>query len=101
MPKAKVDNFAQKFGTLDPMFSKHVPQRINDDDLEILLGFNQEFRGFAQYYAIADDVKVKLNKLQWLAESSLLKTFANKYKTTVNHIVERYKRKEEFIIRSH
>jgi len=101
VPKAKVDSFARKFGTLDPMFSKHVPQRINDDDLEILLGFNQEFRGFAQYYAIADDVKVKLNKLQWLVESSLLKTFANKYKTTVGHIVERYKRKEEFIIRSH
>jgi len=100
VPTERVVKFSSKYGTLEPMKSLHVPQRIDDSDVEILLAFNQEFRGFAQYYAIANDVKTKLNKLQWLVESSLLKTFANKYKTTVGDIVTRYKIKEEFIVKT-
>jgi len=100
VPKDRVINFASRYGTLEPMFSKHVAPRIDDTDVEILLSFNQEFRGFAQYYFMANDVKTKLNKLQWLVEASLLKTLANKYKSTVGHMVTKYKQKEELIVKS-
>jgi len=95
VPKEKVNKFASKYGTLEPMKSLHVVPRIDDADAEILLAFNQEFRGFAQYYAMAHDVKTKLNKLQWLVESSLLKTLARKHKTSVGKITAKHKHKGE------
>lgn len=64
VPKERINKFASRYGTLEPMKSLHVTPRIDDFDAKILLGFNQEFKGFAQYYAMAHDVKTKLNKLQ-------------------------------------
>jgi retron-type reverse transcriptase len=98
VPKDKVSKFAVKYGTLEPMQSKHIVPRILHTDVEILLAYNQEFRGFANYYAIAHNVKTRLNKLQWLVESSLLRTLANKYKSTVTKMATKYKRNGELII---
>ena len=73
------------------MKSLNLMPRIDDTDAEILLTSNQEFRGFSQYYSMAYDVNIKLDKLQWLVESSLLKTLARKQKTSVSKITAKHK----------
>lgn len=43
---------------------------------EIIVAYNSEFRGFANYYAIADGVKASLDKLELVMLRSLLATVA-------------------------
>src|SRR6266568_2098437 len=69
----------------------HKPQWMNLTDAEINLAYNGEFRGLTNYYALATGVKKTLHKLEWLWQTSLLKTLANKHKTGVNKIVKRLK----------
>src|SRR5260370_9229521 len=64
---------------------------MNLTDAEIILAYNGEFRGLANYYARASGVKKTLHKLEWIWQTSLLKTLANKHKTGVNKIVKRLK----------
>ena len=45
-----------------------------------------------QYYLLAHNV-YSLNKLQWVMETSLLKTLANKYKSRVTRMARKYKSK--------
>lgn len=67
----------------------HRPSLINNDDLEILLTYNAEIRGLYNYYKLASDVH-KLNDFRYWMKWSMLKTYANKYKTTSKKINEKY-----------
>ena len=53
------------------------------DDAEIVKVYNAELRGFANYYALAVDVKGALNKLEFLWRGSLFKTLAHKHRTSL------------------
>src|SRR5258708_37055803 len=64
---------------------------MNLTDAEIILAYNGEFGGLANYYALATGVKKTLHKLEWIWQTSLLKTLANKHKTSVNKIAKRLK----------
>lgn len=63
-----------------------------DSDFDIISRYQAEHRGFVQYYQLANNMK-SLNKLTWVTETSLLKTLANKYKSSVRKIVRKYKSK--------
>jgi group II intron reverse transcriptase/maturase len=67
----------------------HRPERASNDDFSIIADYQAEYRGYVQYYNLAVNI-AKLNKLRWIMWSSLLKTLANKYKTTVRKIGKRY-----------
>ena len=56
------------------------------DDVEILLAYNAEMRGFANYYALANEANRGLHKLMFLATGSFLATVAEKHKTTIGKI---------------
>lgn len=68
---------------------RHKPEWMSRSDVEIILAYNAELRGLANYYCLADDVKEKLNPLAWMWIGSLLKTLAAKHKTTVKKISQR------------
>jgi RNA-directed DNA polymerase len=68
------------------LYTIHRPELLNSSLAEIVLQFNAELRGLANYYALAKDRKTTLNKLYYLWESSLLKTMASKQKVSVSHI---------------
>jgi group II intron reverse transcriptase/maturase len=68
------------------------PELIRDSDFDIVSLYGAEFRGFVQYYLLAHNV-YSLNKLQWVMETSLLKTLANKYKSRVTRMARKYKSK--------
>jgi group II intron reverse transcriptase/maturase len=67
----------------------HRPERASNEDFSIIADYQAEYRGYVQYYSLAVNI-AKLNKLRWIMWSSLLKTLANKYKTTVRKIGKRY-----------
>ena len=54
------------------------------DDAEILLAYNAEMRGIANYYALANEAKTGLDKLMYLAKSSFLATLAWKHQSSMS-----------------
>ncbi len=68
----------------------HRRQFVNNDDLEIFSIYNAEIRGIYEYYKQAENVN-NLHKYLYVMKFSLLKTLANKYKTSVRDISNRYK----------
>ncbi|MGE2643846.1 group II intron reverse transcriptase/maturase, partial [Escherichia coli] len=61
----------------------HRKSLIKLDDLEILNIYNAQIRGMYNYYKLANNVSV-LNKFYYHVKYSMYKTFANKYKSTIN-----------------
>ncbi len=67
----------------------HRPELINDDDFTIVNIYQSEYRGYVQYYSLAQNI-AWLHKLQWVMWSSLMKTLACKHKTSVAKIRSKY-----------
>lgn len=63
---------------------------LHDEDFTIVAKYQAEFRGLVQYYLLAQDV-FRLGKLQWVMETSLLKTLAGKHRSTVTKMARKYK----------
>uniref|UniRef100_UPI0023305A44 reverse transcriptase/maturase family protein n=1 Tax=Aquimarina algiphila TaxID=2047982 RepID=UPI0023305A44 len=67
----------------------HRPERIKDEPYSIVSQYQSEYRGLVQYYKMAQNLS-KLNLLRHTLETSLVKTLANKYKTTCAKIYKKY-----------
>jgi len=67
---------------------------MNLTDLLIISTYGAEYRGIVQYFLLAGDVW-RLNRLEWVAETSLLKTLAAKHGSTVTKTARKYKAKIE------
>ncbi|MCA1707713.1 MAG: maturase [Actinobacteria bacterium] len=63
---------------------------LHDEDFTIVATYGSEYRGFVQYYLLAQDV-FRLEKLRWVMETSMLKTLAGKHKSTVTKMARTYK----------
>jgi hypothetical protein len=70
-----------------PYLSRGEPERrphlINEDDHTIVNTYGAEWRGIVQYYLLAGNVH-RLYRLLWVMETSLLKTLANKHRSSVS-----------------
>ncbi len=65
-------------------------QMVNLDDHSIISRYGAEYRGYVQFYLMAGDVH-RLNRLLWVAQTSMLKTLACKYDPTVPKMAAKYK----------
>lgn len=83
IPEKKIKEFAIKngYGNLDTFKIIHRAKLINNSELDILYTYNAELRGIANYYKLANNYH-HLDKLFYLAESSFIKTIANKRRST-------------------
>jgi group II intron reverse transcriptase/maturase len=63
---------------------------MNEEDHAIINRYGAEYRGIVQYYLLAGDV-YRLNRLHWVMQTSLLKTLAGKYGSTVTKMAHRYR----------
>jgi len=77
---------------------KSRPSLTCYDDLEILYKYNQEIRGLYNYFSLANNCS-SLTKFGFIMQYSLYKTFAQKYRTKVTHILKKYKRNGHFSVR--
>lgn len=75
----------------------HRPKLINRTDIEILYQYNSEVRGLYNFYSMACNA-CAIGKFSSLMKYSMLKTFANKYRTTVNKIKKRYVKNGNFTV---
>jgi hypothetical protein len=67
----------------------HRKELTSDDDFSIIARYQSEYRGFVQYYQLAQNV-FWLWKLHWIMRASLLKTLASKHKCSVTTIAQKY-----------
>ena len=65
------------------------PELMNEDDYTIISRYGAEYRGIVQYYLLAGDV-YRLDRLHWVMVTSLLKTLAGKYGSSVSKMARRY-----------
>ncbi|MGB8380131.1 MAG: reverse transcriptase domain-containing protein [Dermatophilaceae bacterium] len=63
---------------------------VNEDDHTIVATYGAEYRGLVNYYLLAGDVW-RLNRVHWVMQTSLLKTLACKYHSSVSKMAARYK----------
>jgi hypothetical protein len=61
-----------------------------DEDFTIVATYGSEYRGYVQYYLLAQDVW-RLGRLRWVMETSMLKTLAAKHASTVTKMARKYK----------
>lgn len=89
VPQNRIVRFNREkgYGDLGRLRAVHRAYLIDSSALEIVLAYNAEMRGFANYYRLAYFVKHSLNKLYFLWRTSLLRTLASKYRSSVNKVV--------------
>ena len=79
-----------------PYLQHGKPERrtglLNFDDALIISTYGAEYRGIVQYYLLASDVW-KLNRLEWAAKTSMLKTLAAKHRSRVSRMARKYQAK--------
>lgn len=77
-----------------PYLSRGKPETrtrlVNESDHGIVATFGAEYRGLVQYYLLAGDVW-RLDRVQWVMLTALLKTLACKHQSTVSKMAARYK----------
>jgi hypothetical protein len=67
----------------------HRPELTGRDDHAIISIYGAEYRGLVQYYLLAGDVW-RLNRLEWVAKTSMLKTLAAKHRSTVTKMARKH-----------
>ncbi len=72
----------------------HRNRLITADDYTIISTYGAEYQGIVQYYLLAGNV-YQLNRLHWVMQTSLLKTLAAKYRSSVTAMAQKYKAKVE------
>ncbi len=70
------------------------PHLVNQGEFDIVATYGTEYRGLVQYYLLAGDV-YRLNRLEGVMKTSMLKTLACKYDSTVSKMAAKYKAKIE------
>lgn len=68
----------------------HRPELTLNSDFDIMNQYQTEYRGLVQYYLLAQNVRW-LNRLHWTMTWSLLKTLANKHKTSAKAMLRKYR----------
>ncbi|MFJ3780116.1 reverse transcriptase domain-containing protein [Streptomyces sp. NPDC090075] len=63
---------------------------INSSDHAIVATYGTFYRGVVQYYLLAGDV-FRLHRLQWVMETSMLKTLAAKHRSSVPKMAAKHK----------
>ncbi|MHB8628841.1 MAG: reverse transcriptase domain-containing protein [Aggregatilineales bacterium] len=92
MPRDKCQAFARDYGNAAQWVGKSRTKLLHLSELEIMMTFNAEIRGFLGYYALADNLTTLASKLLWLTTTSFLRTLADKRKSTLMKVAKSLKR---------
>jgi len=92
IPQDKVQNFASTYGSLHDWRGQSRGNLTYLSELELLLLYNAEIRGFLGYYALSDNLTSIASKILWLTTASFLRTLADKHRSSLTQEVARLKR---------
>lgn len=65
--------------------ARHRGFLMNKTEVEIISKYNSEISGLYNYYRLASNVS-GLGRFRWMMETSMLKTFAAKYNSSINKV---------------
>ena len=101
VPEEKLEKFCTSKGYGIYRMSQAIRRAdlLRLSDLEIVSTYNAEMSGLANYYALAYDAKQKLNKLQDIWQGSLLRTLADKHKTSVKKQIRRLRHQGDLVVK--
>ena len=68
----------------------HRPERIFNSVFSIVADYQLEYRGLVEYYRLAQNLSVRMDRLRWIMEGSLTKTLACKLRISVNKVYRKY-----------
>jgi len=71
----------------------HTKGLSHYSDYEIVMRYNLEFQGLANYYALAQNVSKRLQPLKYVYLQSLVKTLAHKHQRNAKWVYGKYKTK--------
>ena len=92
MPREKCEAFCKAYGRRQGWQGKSRNRLISLSELEILMTYNAEIRGFLNYYALADNLSSVMSSVLWLTTTSFLKTIAAKRRSTCMKVVKSLKK---------
>jgi len=91
IPREKCEQFTRTYGDTHRWHGKSRGSLTYLSELEILLIYNAEIRGFLGYYALADNLTSVGSNILWLTTSSFMRTLADKRRSTVNKVAKSLK----------
>ncbi len=92
IPFDKCETFARSYGNVQNWRGHSRGNLTYHSELELLMLYNAEIRGFLGYYALADNLKAMASKILWLTTGSFMRTLADKYRSSVSQIAKELKR---------
>jgi group II intron reverse transcriptase/maturase len=100
IPPGKLQQFSSnnRYGNYQTAKAAHKVKMTMLSDAEIMLAYNAELRGLANFYTLAHNVKTKMGKLQYLWRGSLFLTLAHKHKASMKQVGKRLKREDEHVL---
>lgn len=92
IPRDRCMAFAKRYGQVQGWQGQSRNELIRLSELEILMIYNTEIRGFAGYYALADNRVSVLSSLLWQTTTSFMKTLAAKHRSKIGKVAKWLKR---------
>jgi len=92
MPADKTIKFAQEYGETNTWRGKHRNKLLNLSELEILMTYNAEVRGFLGYYSLADNLKDAAGRVLWITQTSFFCTLAGKRQCSIKKVIKSLKK---------
>jgi len=92
MPPDKTTAFAREYGNSNTWHGEHRSKLLNLSELEILLTYNAEVRGFLEYYSLADNLKDGSGGVLWITARSFFCTLAAKRQSSVKKVMKSLKK---------
>jgi RNA-directed DNA polymerase len=98
VPRNKITRFCKRhgYGVLTTKKGHIRTQFLVTRDVQTVLAYNSEFRGFANYYSFADDIKSALGLLEHVVFGSLVKTLAVRHRTTIARTIARLRKGTDY-----
>ena len=88
MPVDKTITFAKEYGDSSRKWQgKHRTKLLSLSEVEILLTYNAEVRGFLGYYALADNLTDAAGGVLWMTMTSFFCTLADKRKCSIKKVI--------------
>jgi RNA-directed DNA polymerase len=93
IPSEKMFQYASKngYGNMAIFRPKSRPALIHRSDVEILMTYNAEMRGLANYYSLAQGYKAALQRVIGLAQWSFFATLSHKHKSSIGKVARKMK----------
>lgn len=99
LPDDKRITFVKGYGDPNTWHGEARVTLLHLSELEILMTYNAEIRGFLGYYALADNLKGAAVAILWLTTTSFLRTLARKRRSSLVKVARSLKRgPSEYVI---